>query len=789
MPDKAMSLDLVVGASLAGGFNGVFRTVKDALGGLSKTAANLQIGSKLNSLRAEKRSIGGISEKSANFGGAAEEQSVKIGQTPAEHRRFSTGLRKMESAAASDQRKQAAAAKRQESRRSAMPLLGAAYAAGRLAGRTMEVEEQHIHLRNVIQPTAGDRGEALARSAAHAREAARTSPASEFELLELQYQLSSGGLDEEQARTGSVIAANLARVTRGASGQAAAVMAQVENTLGGGMERIGDVLAKTRMRFAISDFGQLGNGMAEAAAGAAAARLPLEQTAAAIGMLNKAGQTGGAAGASLSAVLRQLGAASNELGFAMVRGADESLDLGATLQSLDDRLPDAADIEARNEAIQRLFGDEGMAGLVPLLDNFDSWRENLDAVDKSTGTVSEAVGRLQESVGSQWTMLTQNLQMVGSAIAGTMLPSLNKMLPFAAALAGRVGSLVERFPLLGQVIGWTAVAIGAPVSGSIIAQRSMTFWAVTMDGPVVGALKTASKGVAGLIGKITSWNAMAALTAVKTKLAAAAATVFNAALWASPITWVVGGMIALAGAAFLLYKYWEPVGGFFSRLWGGIKSAFSAGWTWVAGSAGGVWEAFQGALSSIWESIKGWFGSLDMASLGRSLIETLAKGIEFSPVGLIYKALKSVLGQVGRLLPGSDAQEGPLSRLTAAGASIVGTVGAGVRSAGADGLRRPLTRTLGTAAAGLALTLPPPPAFGGEVSRPAAFDAPTRGRGDERGGTIIHAQQYGGVYVREWIIHQQPGEDPRKLAERVIEEIEYRAAQAERDALFDIEWD
>lgn len=102
MPDKAMSLDLVVGASLAGGFNGVFRTVKGALGGLSKTAANLQIGSKLNGLRAEKRSIGGISEKSANFGGAEEEQGVKIGQTPAEHRRFSTGLRKMESAAASD---------------------------------------------------------------------------------------------------------------------------------------------------------------------------------------------------------------------------------------------------------------------------------------------------------------------------------------------------------------------------------------------------------------------------------------------------------------------------------------------------------------------------------------------------------------------------------------------------------------------------------------------------------------------------------------------------------------
>lgn len=43
--------------------------------------------------------------------------------------------------------------------------------------------------------------------------------------------------------------------------------------------------------------------------------------------------------------------------------------------------------------------------------------------------------------------------------------------------------------------------------------------------------------------------------------------------------------------------------------------------------------------------------------------------------------------------------------------------------------------------------------------------------------------------MRELIIHQQPGEDPRKLADRVIDEIEQRAAQAERGALYDIEWD
>ena len=750
MPDKAMSLNLVIGASLAGGFHGVFRTAKGALGDLNKTAANLQIGDKLKSLRAE-------------------------------------------------QRKQAATAKQQGLRRPAMPLLGAAYAVGRLAGQTMEVEEQRIHLRNVIQPTAGDKDEALARSAAHARAAARTSLASESELLELQYQLSSGGLDEEKARVGSVIAANVAKVTRGSSEQAAQVMTQVENTLGGGMERIGDVLTQTQFRFSISDFGQLGEGMTEAASGALAAKLPLEQTAMAIGMLNTAGQTGGAAGASLNAVLRQLGKASDELGFAMVRGADGSLDLGATLQALDDRLPEATDIDARNEAIQRLFDDEGKAGLVPLLQNLGAWRENLDAVDQSTGTVAEAIERFKASSGGQWTMLTQNIQAVGTAIAGTLLPRVNSLLEPAAAVAGWVGNLVERFPLLGQVIGLAAVSIGGVAAGVLSVALATTAWATVMGGPfggaltaMGGALKTVGAGMLGLVKHLTASNIAAVASAAKIKIVTAAQWLWNAALNANPIGLVVAAVAALAAGVFVVYKYWEPISGFFGRLWDGIKSAFSTGWTWIVGSVGGVWEAFRGALGSVWESIRGWFGSLDMASLGRALIETLAKGIAFSPVGLICKALKSVLGSVGRLLPGSDAKEGPLSGLTAAGASIVGTVGAGVRRAGARGLQRPLTRTLGTAAAGLALTLPPPPAFGGaaelpeaapgfrgEASRPAAFD--------EHGGTIVHAQQYGGVYIRELTIHQQPGEDPHKLADRVIEEIEERMSEARRDALYDID--
>lgn len=50
---------------------------------------------------------------------------------------------------------------------------------------------------------------------------------------------------------------------------------------------------------------------------------------------------------------------------------------------------------------------------------------------------------------------------------------------------------------------------------------------------------------------------------------------FSAALLACPITWIVAGIAAIAGAAYLIYKNWEPIKSFFAGLWDGVKNIFS----------------------------------------------------------------------------------------------------------------------------------------------------------------------------------------------------------------------
>ena len=152
--------------------------------------------------------------------------------------------------------------------------------------------------------------------------------------------------------------------------------------------------------------------------------------------------------------------------------------------------------------------------------------------------------------------------------------------------------------------------------------------------------------------------------------------------------------------------------------------------------------------------------------------------------GVLGGAVGSFLGETA-LESAADAVASFLDFGGGEGKASAALGAAGVRGQGL-GVRGPRLTALPDAAGMLTAA---PAGFGGEARRPAAFDAPTRGGGDERGGTIVHAQQYGGVHVHELIIHQQPGEDPRKLADRVIDEIEHRAAQAERGALYDIEWD
>ena len=114
----------------------------------------------------------------------------------------------------------------------------------------------------------------------------------------------------------------------------------------------------------------------------------------------------------------------------------------------------------------------------------------------------------------------------------------------------------------------------------------------------------------------------------------------------------------------------------------------------------------------------------------------------------------------------------------------------------APGGQRSLAKAIGTAAAGLALTLPAAAGTSGApLERAPVLSPVTAGAAPQSGltlpaypasaGAMPGASIDQGIHIQQLTVHQQPGEDAVELAERVIREIEYRRRIRSREALFD----
>ena len=110
-------------------------------------------------------------------------------------------------------------------------------------------------------------------------------------------------------------------------------------------------------------------------------------------------------------------------------------------------------------------------------------------------------------------------------------------------------------------------------------------------------------------------------------LGAAATAVwgFTAALLANPITWVVIAIAALAGAAYLIYKHWEPIKAFFVDLWDTITDAFMRAWD---------------AISPLVDKI--------------SAVMNSSAVLKYSPIGMAVNGVRSLMSS-DDAAPGLDA--------------------------------------------------------------------------------------------------------------------------------------
>ncbi|QOK96364.1 phage tail protein [Ralstonia pseudosolanacearum] len=217
------------------------------------------------------------------------------------------------------------------------------------------------------------------------------------------------------------------------------------------------------------------------------------------------------------------------------------------------------------------------------------------------------------------------------ALGEKVLPLYMRGLELVAKAAEGVTSFMQNHPTLAKA---AAIAVGALAASLLVLGPVMLAVASVLGPYAMLHILFAKLGVTGGV-----------LSGVLRGLAGAfnvvmrAVAVLGRVLLMNPIGLLV---TAIAIAAYLIYRYWEPISEFFSGLWQQVKMAFDGG---IAGVSALIlnWSPaglFYSALAPVLQ----WFGfdvPAKFTEFGANIVQGLANGIR-SAIGWVTDAVGSV---------------------------------------------------------------------------------------------------------------------------------------------------
>ena len=135
---------------------------------------------------------------------------------------------------------------------------------------------------------------------------------------------------------------------------------------------------------------------------------------------------------------------------------------------------------------------------------------------------------------------------------------------------------------------------------------------------------------------------------------------------ANPIVLVIAG---IAIAAWLIYENWDAVCAYCTDLWNSFSLFMTSTWDGIVSYGNELWTGFCTFLQDMWNGVVNFFSAYGQILFGTMLW----------PFSMIV-ALREGLARIRRMLPFSDAKEGPLSTLTLSGSRLMTTLATGVNT-------------------------------------------------------------------------------------------------------------
>lgn len=467
------------------------------------------------------------------------------------------------------------------------------------------------------------------------------------------------------------------------------------------MGRVGDVLTATTTRANV-DLEMLGESMKYVAPQARAMSLSLEQAAAMTGLLGNVGIQGSQAGTTLRAMMTRLAAPTGKAAASLKALNVQAKDADGNMRDVPRILADVAKATEnmgnadRAGYLKEIFGEEPGAGMAELIA-----QQGAAGIEKFTEILTDAAGEnarvaktMADNIGGDLKGLSSAWDDVGISITDTNDGPLRDLIQTITRVTRGVGSWIKANPKLAGTIA----KIAAGLAVVITAGGALTLMLASLMGPMV----MVRYGMAMLGPNVmTAGRALLWMGGVFRTLAAFMLT--------NPIGIAIG---LIAAAAYLIYRYWEPIKAFFTGLWGDVKAAFNAGIGGIAqllinwSPLGLLYRGITAALTALGVEIPEKF-----KGLGGMIVDGLIGGLKDK-----MSALKDTVTGVGSNVTGWFKEKmgihSPSRVFAALGGYTVDGLNVGIEQQQDEpakrvmGIAKRLTKAAGSLTLGSALAMP-----------------------------------------------------------------------------------
>ncbi|HHQ2321359.1 TPA: phage tail tape measure protein [Providencia rettgeri] len=372
------------------------------------------------------------------------------------------------------------------------------------------------------------------------------------------------------------------------------------------MNRVSDALVATFTR-SNTNLTMLGDTMKYVAPVASGLGVDLETAAVAAGKLGDAGIQGSMAGTGLRSILGRLAEPPKMAGEALDKLKIKTRDAKGNLRQFTDIL---AELDKKTKKMgtaeraglfKHIAGEEAFSALSVLVDQAGSGQLQamIAEIKAAKGEAEKVAKTMTDNLDGDLKNLTSAYEDVGIQIFGGADSPLRDITKRVTDLISKFGQWAKKNPELVKQITMITLGLGTvlAVGGSI------SLMIAALIGPL--AMAKLSLSVLGIKG-----SGFLALLIKPIKLIGTAFMMLGKALLANPIILII---TAIAGAAYLIYKYWDDIVPYAKKLWNRVTEIFSQFWEGIKsyvlnwGLVGLVyqhWDDIVAITSRMWALVK-----------------------------------------------------------------------------------------------------------------------------------------------------------------------------------------